>query len=222
MGTLTINSRALTGPAPFAFGIRAGTCKPDGLPLPSLVFIKRGGVALTSATLPLVGDMLYEDIALTIPFTNLNSRAYFRISASTLLYSFLYEVDNIGEIVGSSACFAPTGLIISTLNNEEIIVSGAEPNENITLQFDLNSSNNSTNSNNFTLTRNLSNVVQLGFGVNQRSTVVDTNSSGDSDDNLYQYSISGNTTPLVVVTIIARSSGEPIPANSTITITQVP
>lgn len=222
MGTLTIISKALIGPAPFAFGIAEGSCKIDTIPLPTLVFIKRGGVALTSATLPLVGDVLYQDIDLTIPFTNLNNTVNFRIGVPPLLYNFLYSVSSSGEIIDSVPCFAPTGLTIRVVNNQEIIVQGAEPNENITLQFDLNSSNNSTNSNNFILTRNLSNVVQLGFGVNQSSTVVDTNSSGGSDDNLYQYSISGNTTPLVVVTIIARSSGEPIPVNSTVTITQVP
>ena len=222
MGTLTITSRAAIGPTPFAFGIVEGSCKTDTAPFPTLIFIKRGGVALTSATLPLIGDVLYQDIDLTIPFTNLNNRVNFRIGVPPLLYNLLYSVNSSGEIIDSVPCFSPTGLTIRVVNNEEIIVQGAEPNENIILQFDLNSSNNSTNSNNFILARNLVNVVQLGLGVNQSSTEVDTNSSGGSEDNLYQYTINGNNAPVVVVTIIARSSSEPIPANSTVTITQVP
>ncbi len=103
MGTLTINSEALVDP-PFAFGIREGSCRDTDGSSSTPVFIKRGGVALTSATEPIVGDRLYEDIALTIPFTNLNSRVQFRIGVGPLLYNSIYDVDSNGEIIFSSPC----------------------------------------------------------------------------------------------------------------------
>jgi len=222
MGTVTINSLASTSNAA-QYYINIGECTDDPSQ-GSLVYVANNGAILEDfggiSAIPQIGDVLYNDVAMTQLFSVDPTETY-RIGKDIVSlggfsnYPFEFKFNSSSTVIVRTPCSGfSAGLQIVIIGNELRLI-GAQPNESITLGFQLSSSNNSTNSNSFTLTKNLTqNVVTLGFGNNIGATTIVTDANGNSTVGQYTYAIAGNTNPSVNVSISGRSSGESIPSNS--------
>lgn len=154
------------------------------------------------------GDVIYTDSLETTPFVGSVNYVY-RLRrnpsvGSPLLLDKQFSINNQGVVSELNSC-GGFGILRMSVGNSEFKITGAEPLEQITVQFSQCTSNQSGNpcgGNSFTLP-----PVNLGLGVNTLSTSFTADIIGETSVNPYLWIDGGQGTGDVTITVTSRSSG---------------